>query len=195
MPVRVFKEDEKLEIKEKMLSVGFPLLQEYGVTHMSIPKIAKAAGIGTGTFYHFFKSKEDYIYQLIQYKRKLFYDELIPEDIKTRKRKLTKGEIRNFLELIADRKKSVYANMTLSDEANLLKYLKNDGPDLEKETRVADGILQYVEGVRSNIDYAMLANQAKVLAFTAQARTELHAEGYDRTIAWIVDSMMELIFN
>ena len=97
MPVRVFKEEEKSQIREKLLSVGFPMLKEYGLIHMSIPKIAKAAEIGTGTFYHFFKSKEEYIYELITYRRKILLSNVITDDVKNGKRKLSKSEVRQLI--------------------------------------------------------------------------------------------------
>ena len=31
------------------------------------------SGLGKGTFYHFFKSKEDFVYQLIEYQRNRFW--------------------------------------------------------------------------------------------------------------------------
>lgn len=194
MPKRVFNEDEKLVIKEKLLSVGFPLLQTYGVTHMSIPKITKAAEIGTGTFYHFFDSKEAYLYELIKYKREQFLNELISDDVKTGKRKLTKEEVRSFIELIADRNRSVYANMNLKDEAELFTYMSNEGPNLEHEKQISKKLLSIIEGVKEDIDFALLANMMKVLALTAQARQELHAEGYERTITLLIDSIMNIIY-
>ncbi len=66
MAKRIFTEEEREDIKNRLLDVGFPLLQKYGVIHMSVPKITQAAGIGTGTFYRFFASKEDYILALIR---------------------------------------------------------------------------------------------------------------------------------
>lgn len=57
MPVRVFDKDEKESLRTKMLDAGFPLIKEYGVIHTSVARIAKAAGIGTSTFYNFWQNK------------------------------------------------------------------------------------------------------------------------------------------
>ena len=111
MPVRVFSEENKIEIREKLLKVGFPLLKEYGLTHMSIPKIAKAAGIGTGTFYHFFKSKEDYIYELITYRRKILLSKVITDEVKAGQKKLSPSEVRQLIGLLVDKNKSLYSNL------------------------------------------------------------------------------------
>lgn len=195
MPVRVFREDEKKEIREKLLSVGFPMLQEFGLVHMSIPKIAAAAGIGTGTFYRFFKSKEEYIYQLIVYRREILLSEVITEDVRNGKRKLSKDEVRHMLELLADPRNSVYANLNLADEAKLFKYIEAFSPDIEKERRVSEVILNYVDHPKETIDLPVLFNMVKILAISSQAKNELHPQGYDRTITLLVDTILQLIYD
>lgn len=72
MPTRVFSEEEKENLKTQMLEAGFPLLVQYGMTHTSISRITKAAGIAVGTFYNFWKSKEEYMAELIQYHSRKF---------------------------------------------------------------------------------------------------------------------------
>ena len=59
MPVRTFTEEEREEIRLKMLEAGFPLLKQFGMTHTSISKITKSAGIGISTFYNFWKIKKN----------------------------------------------------------------------------------------------------------------------------------------
>ena len=145
MPVRVFSEENKIEIREKLLKVGFPLLKEYGLTHMSIPKIAKAAGIGTGTFYHFFKSKEDYIYELITYRRKILLSKVITDEVKAGQKKLSPSEVRQLIGLLVDKNKSLYSNLKLDEEAKLFQRIKAFSPNLEHEKAVAGQILAYVD--------------------------------------------------
>ena len=41
MPLRVFSDEEREELKKKMLEQAFPLLEEYGLKHMSVGKIRK----------------------------------------------------------------------------------------------------------------------------------------------------------
>ena len=206
MPIRVFSEEEKNVIKEKLLSVGFSLLQEFGVIHMSVSKITKAAEIGTGTFYRFFESKEDYIYQLIQYKRQQLIQDFIPKEVIKGERKLSLDEVRSFIELIVDKDKSVYANMSLQDEAELFKYMSkkaNDESDnesikvskIEHEKQVSGVLLKWINVPSERLDFALFANMLKVLAITAQAKEELHAVAYDRTITLLIDDIMKLIYG
>ena len=195
MPVRVFSEENKIEIREKLLKVGFPLLKEYGLTHMSIPKIAKAAGIGTGTFYHFFKSKEDYIYELITYRRKILLSKVITDEVKAGQKKLSPSEVRQLIGLLVDKNKSLYSNLKLDEEAKLFQRIKAFSPNLEHEKAVAGQILAYVDHPKDNIDYALLFNLIKILVISSQAEDELHASAYEKTLSVIMDNILAEIFG
>ena len=86
MPIRVFSEEEKSDIKEKMFEAGMELIKNYGLTHASVTKITNAAGIGKSTFYNFFESKEEEIfwtYSTSTHRKWVKADVLIPEGLKT----------------------------------------------------------------------------------------------------------------
>lgn len=195
MPVRVFSEDEKTAIREKLLSVGFPMLKEYGLIHMSIPKIAKEAGIGTGTFYRFFASKEEYVYQVIVYQRNIFMNECIPSEVKSGKRKLSRDEVRSLVEMLVDKDKSVYANLSLSDEEKLFGSVQSFYPDVEKEKRVSGFLLELIDEPKESLNFPLLANLFKILAITSEARSELHAEAFEQTVSCIIDMILKEIYG
>ncbi len=171
------------------------MLKEHGMIHMSIPKIAQAAGIGTGTFYRFFSSKEEYVYQMILHRRQLLLSEVMPMEVKAGERKLNKDEVRKLLALMVDKDKSVYANLSLEDESKLFKNVDTLSPDISHEKEVSSGFLGLIEGQKESLDFPVLANLMKVLAITSQAREELHEEGYDRTIEIIIDSIMGELYE
>ena len=194
MPVRVFSEKEREEIKRNMLEAGFPLLKQYGMTHTSISKITEAAGIGVSTFYNFWKSKEEYMVDLIAYHRNKLMPVLIGSDALSGKRKLGREDARKYLHAVVDEEISIYPHMTLEDEAKLFKNTDAFEPDLEKESSVAMGLLGFLENVREDIDYGLLANLSKVLVITAESREELHESSYQETLNVIIESMLNLIF-
>lgn len=195
MPVRVFSEEEREEIKRKMLEAGFPLLKQYGMTHTSISKITEAAGIGVSTFYNFWKSKEEYMVDLIAYHRNKLMPVLIGSDALSGKRKLGREDARKYLHAVVDEEISIYPHMTLEDEAKLFKNTDAFEPDLEKESSVAMGLLGFLENVREDIDYGLLANLSKVLVITAESREELHESSYQETLNVIIEAMLNLIFR
>ena len=47
-----FTEEERKEIKERLIVLGYDLIREMGLKKMKVSTIAERADIATGTFYH-----------------------------------------------------------------------------------------------------------------------------------------------
>lgn len=195
MPVRVFTQEEKDELRIKMLDAGFPLLKEYGMTHTSISKITKAASIGVSTFYNFWKTKEEYMTDLIHYHWRKYLPLLVGEDVLSGKRKMRRDEVRRFFLMLFDEKVSIYPHMTLEDEYRLIKSSDRETPDLEKETIITKKVAEYCENTREDLDIGLIANLTKLLAITAESRRQLHESAYQQTIDVIVDKILDLLFE
>ena len=118
MAKRVFTEEERAEYREKMLAAGFDLLKQYGMTHMSVAKITEAAGIGVSTFYNFFPSKEAYVYEVLQYRRKIIPDLL--RMALNGKEKAGPAEARTYLKFMIDENYSVFPSLSPEDEKRLV---------------------------------------------------------------------------
>ena len=195
MPDRVFSDEEREALRKIMLEAGFPLIKEYGVTHTTITKITYVAGIAKGTFYHFWKNKEEYLADLIRYHRQKMLPLFIGEDVLSGKRKLGREDARIFFHYLVDKEKSIYANMTLEDEAKLFSKTSDFEPDEKKESSIAIKLLSALDGVRQDIDLLLLANMIKILVISAEAKEELHASVYDKTIDTLIDKILDLIFE
>lgn len=195
MPDRVFTEEQREELRIIMLEAGFPLIKEYGVTHTTISRITEAAGIAKGTFYHFWKNKEEYLADLIQYHRQKMLPVLIGADVLAGKRKLGREDARVYFRHLVDKEKSIYAHMTLEDESNLIHKTSDFDPDEEKESSIAINLLSFLEGVRPDVDLLLVANMTKILVLTAEAKEELHESVYEKTIDTIIDGILNLIFE
>lgn len=61
-----FTKEEKEILMKKFYEQGYLLLKEYGFKKLKVCTIASAVGIATGTFYNFFKSKDEYLLWLIK---------------------------------------------------------------------------------------------------------------------------------
>lgn len=195
MPVRVFDKDEKESLRTKMLDSGFPLIREYGVIHTSVARIAKAAGIGTSTFYNFWQNKEEYLTDLIRYHRQKMLPAIIGEDVISHKRKMNRSEVKKLFRSLVDEEVSIYPHMTLEDEFNLFNKTRAFAPDLAKETAIATALISYIDNAREEIDYGLVANLTKILALTAESKNELHASSYEETLDVIIEKILDLLFK
>src|SRR5687768_14367589 len=55
------RERKKLETRERILTVGLAAFAVRGFDHCTIDEIARAAGVGMGTVYNRFRTKEDLV--------------------------------------------------------------------------------------------------------------------------------------
>ena len=65
----IFTLERRNEVQEKLLEVGVELIKEKGIRKMTISEVTERAGIGKGTFYHFYPAKEYYVHAVIQYSK------------------------------------------------------------------------------------------------------------------------------
>ena len=189
MAKRVFTEEERAEYREKMLDAGFDLLKQYGMTHMSVAKITEAAGIGVSTFYNFFASKEEYVYEVLQYRRRK-----IPELIRIAlngKEKAVPAETRTYLKMMIDERYSVFPSLTPEDEKRLLEMLPEQvRPDLQKETETSIQFFQHMEGIRPDVNIPLVANLIKVYVLAAEGKEMLHQAVFDVTMERMRDLIL-----
>ena len=194
MAKRVFTEAERAEYREKMLAAGFDLLKQYGMTHMSVVKITEAAGIGVSTFYNFFPSKEAYVYDVMEYRKRM-----IPVFIKKAlngKEKAGPAETRNYLKIMIDEDYSIFPSLSPEDEKRLLEMLPEQvRPDLQKETRTSMMFFQQMEGIRSDVNIALVTNLIKIYVLGAEGRELLHDAAYEETMERMRDVIIYEIFG
>lgn len=65
---KAFSEDEKLNIKHKMMEASIEIFHESGTKGLSIKELTKRAGIAQGSFYNFWKDKDALIMDVMQYR-------------------------------------------------------------------------------------------------------------------------------
>ena len=194
MAKRVFTEEEREEYREKMLAAGFDLLKKYGMTHMSVAKITDAAGIGVSTFYNFFPSKEAYVYEVLKYRRKIIPD--LMNLALNGKEKAGPAEVRTYLKFMIDDNYSVFPSLTPEDERKLLEMLPEQArPNLQREKAIGARFIQWMDGVRSDVNIAVVANLIKIYVLGAEGRDMLHEVAYEETMERMRDAIIYEIFG
>jgi len=63
---KAFSVSEKAAVKKRLNEKGIELFSKFGLKKTSIDDITKCAGIGRGTFYLFYRSKEDFFLSIIE---------------------------------------------------------------------------------------------------------------------------------
>ncbi|MEW6424420.1 MAG: TetR/AcrR family transcriptional regulator [Bacillota bacterium] len=74
---RAFNQEEKEMIHNLLLKKGKELFSIYGLKKTSIEDLTKATDIAQGTFYRFYRSKEDLYFDIIEEEEKALQKKLI----------------------------------------------------------------------------------------------------------------------
>jgi AcrR family transcriptional regulator len=61
-----FSDKKRAELREKIQKTSLVLFSKYGIKKTTIDDVAKATGVAKGTFYLFYSSKEELIFELIK---------------------------------------------------------------------------------------------------------------------------------
>lgn len=65
---KAYTEEERAQIRERLLEAGLELFHEAGVKELSIRELTRRVGIAQGGFYHFFPDKDAFVRELIYYR-------------------------------------------------------------------------------------------------------------------------------
>ena len=195
MPTRVFSEEERDKLKRMMLEQGIPLLEEYGLKHMSVDKITKRVGIGKSTFYNFFDSKEDYVNQALELNRKKILseiDKMFPDGKKIKPAQFFGMFFNTMLS-----NNTFYSKFSAEDERALYEANKRRGKDvsLDRETAIGMRIFSHVEGVRDDLDTALIANYIKLIVLAYENEYMFHDAAMERMQSEIKYRLIDLIFE
>ena len=74
---KIFSEHERSAIQASMLEVGAELLKRKGIKQVSVEDIAKGVHIAKGTFYSFYHSREELLWDVIQVEEQHIVDEIL----------------------------------------------------------------------------------------------------------------------
>ncbi len=191
---KIFTVEEKSRIKNAMFESGFDFLKKEGMTHMSVEKITSSCGIGKSTFYNFFSSKEEFVIELIDYKRMIALTS-VKDRLKGRN-KMTVNEGKQLLKSIVYSSDSIYQYLKLEELLKLQgkpNYLTN--PDINEESGLMLELFNCIECVREAPDYPLIANLLKIITLVSEEKMMLHEEAYEKTVDALYQTLFECIFK
>lgn len=191
----IFSIEKREEIKTKLLEKGVDMIKNRGIKKMTVDDISESAGIGKGTFYHFFESKEAYVYEVIMFsKEKIlnFINKAIEE-----KGGIDKQTLFNMLQTFSfTSKNNIISFMTKEDE----DWLKNKLPEKfepnpKQEEHIADFILGHAIGAKPNINNHFIINMIKIMAMTAESSSELYQDTLDENMSMMINMLCNYIYE
>lgn len=181
-----FTEEQREQIREKLLGIGYDMIREIGLKRMKVSMIAERADIATGTFYHFFDSKESFVKALIQEQDREMEQKLASMLLPSGKISLDQA-----IHLFRDsflKENNILMELTLDDWVWLKKHKTKDRLfSAVHDEQEAMRYLSYVDGIRPDLDIRIIINFFKTIYSMAQNRDTFIEDVFETNIDMIFD--------
>lgn len=195
MSPRIFSNEDKDRLRDSMLDQAIPLLEEYGLKHMSVDKITKKVGIGKSTFYNFFSSKEEYVSYALEHNRKKILDELDRRYPPGKKMKPVDVYHMWFTTLLSNN--SIYRKFSAEDERAIYEADRARGKNvsLEREKMIGKRLMEHIEGVREDVDIGLASNYIKLIVVAYENSYVFHEPYMERMQLELKLRLVDLLFE
>ncbi|WP_066019875.1 TetR/AcrR family transcriptional regulator [Clostridium sp. CT7] len=191
----IFTDEKREKIKIRLLEIGINMIKQKGIKKMIIDDVTEGANIGKGTFYHFFKSKEDYVYKVIRFNKEKIL-EYINNAIEE-KGGIDKETFLNLLQKFSFTSgDNVISFITREDEEWLKKKLpKETKLDTDEEDHIAALIFGHAIGAKQNLNYHVIENILKIMAITSENKDELHEDALEQNLLMMMNMLCNYIYE
>ena len=192
---KIFDEETRDDIRNQMLDNGFSLIKRFGLKKTTIEDVTRSSGVAKGTFYNFFKTKEEFVYQIVLYKRRLVkarYSEMVAENGNSVDRRL----LREMLYFIINGEYNLVTYLNRDDMAMLAaRWPKEYLATAENDEQMLMWILERAPLKRSSCDWRVFSNIYKIVAMGLAERDKLHKDALDATIDQFIDRLVDYVFE
>lgn len=192
MPV-IFNESNFKEYREILIESGLALIKEGGFKNVRIESVTKRVGLAKGTFYTFFPSKEEFVYQILIFyrdKAKKYFDELTANG-----KLLEKEEARGFFIFLFSSENNIYTFLNQED----YDFLRARWPEEYSLNPKADETTSLwmlsKMNIRQDIEWKLMANYMKSITIVTMEKNLLHMDFYNETISLLIDSMLDYLYG
>ena len=191
----IFTLERRTEVHEKLLEVGIELIKEKGIRKMTISEVTARAGIGKGTFYHFYPAKEYYVHAVIQYSK----EEL--KKVINMNAANDGGMDRKTIEQILttysfNGEKNIVSSISKEDQEWVNEKLPKEYVlDVPKEEQIISALLRNVKGIKGTPNIYVIANMMKIMAIAVENKKMLHEEALEENLIIMRKMLCDYIFG
>ena len=190
---QIFDDEGREKVRLLLLQNGFDLIKTHGLKKTSINDFTKRVGIAAGTFYNFFKTKEEFVYQIVLYKRsesKKLLDQM------SGSKKMDANTFRKYLTTLYTSDNNIFTYLNESEIAQLKarwpeEYWRNNNND---QSTIAQ-MLDMLDNPRTDCDWKILGNLFKSIALIGHGKDQLYQDRYEETIRLFADTIVRYVFN
>lgn len=188
-----FSEEEKIKIRKMLLDVGEKYFTQYGFDKTNILEITDEIGIAKGTFYHFFDSKEAFMFEILYKIESKFQHRMIAE---IEKRKMDNKEALKYYmhHFINEMENNIIFNEAYSLKGpkvfgNLENKIKKS--NISKDVEMVRYFLEKTNYNGLDIDIEVLVGMLRTIGLIASSKEAIGEDVYKN----VVNEFLDMIAN
>jgi len=193
MPKKV-TEKEKEYTRKIILSKGLMLVREKGLRHVTVDDVVNSVGIGKGSFYSYYSSKEEMLYELIRNEEQRMIDVLLSYDFVSENFKNAVKMCMNDIYLSPD---SIALYVTPSDLEYLIMKLPdkhNEWLDVKPKNNFA--LIAQQLGINTTDEsFGIVAYLMDSLQYIASQKTDYGKNNREKALGIIVNAIAEFLYK
>ena len=189
---KVFTDENRNEIRVKLLDKGFKMLKKGGLNAVNIDKLTGSTYIAKGTFYNLFESKSEFMYHMMLHERKRAKDKLF--SYLNASGKLTRDSLRNYLKWLSAENPNVFAFLTDTEKKRLLaawsdKYIEDE----ENDNNTMHMLISLLESPAEDPDWMLACNYMKLIAVSLATKNVFIKENFQDMIDSLITHITEIL--
>ena len=189
---KVFTDENRNEIRVKLLDKGFNMLKKGGLNSVNIDKLTVSTYIAKGTFYNLFESKSEFMYHMMLHERKRAKDKLF--SYLNASGKLTRDSLRNYLKWLSAENPNVFAFLTDAEKKRLLaawsdKYIEDEDNDND----TMHMLISLLESPAEDPDWMLACNYMKLIAVSLATKNVFIKENFQDMIESLITHITEIL--
>ncbi len=191
MPV-IFSEKKRLEISRQIKETALRLFETKGIRKTTVSELAESVGIAKGTFYNFYATKGQLVAEIID-----DFDAAAEQELREKLNGRPRIPVTEFYDYYTElfRPSTAFSFHFNADDITLMQEMEETRKFFSAEYAVKNAklVLDWLEGVREDIDYTYIANFAKLINLAIENRNAFCQEAFEQNIRALFELMLQYL--
>ena len=189
---KIFTDENRNEIRKKLLDKGFKMLKKGGLSAVNIDKLTEETYIAKGTFYNLFENKYEFMYHMMIHERTRAKEKLLT--YLNDSSKLTKDSLRDYLKWLSAENPNVFAFLTDAEKKRLIaswsdKYIEDESND----SKTMHMLISLLESPAKDPDWKLACNYMKLIAISLATKKVFIKENYNAMINSLIEQILNML--
>jgi len=189
---KIFTDENRNEIRKKLLDKGFKMLKKGGLSAVNIDKLTEETYIAKGTFYNLFENKYEFMYHMMIHERTRAKEKLLI--YLNDSSKLTKDSLRDYLKWLSAENPNVFAFLTDAEKKRLIaswsdKYIEDESND----SKTMHMLISLLESPAKDPDWKLACNYMKLIAISLATKKVFIKGNYNAMINSLIEQILNML--